>query len=66
MYNFFWLARHLENFKIKLHYFQERLSPLRNNFELNVSVTSKRTYFLKNIHEGEDSQFYFLYYQSSF
>ena len=62
-----------ENFKIKLFYFQERLS--YNNILKTVSdskqslfhsymflakkITSKRTYFLKSIPEVEDLHFNF-------
>ena len=54
------LTGHPENFKIKLYDFQERLS-LRYNISLKLlSLTSKRTYFLKSIPEVEDSLFYFL------
>ena len=64
------LTGHSENFKIKLHYFQERLSlsykiilklrsPLYFMY-VSSDIISKRTYFLKSIPEVENSLFYFI------
>ena len=64
------LTGHPENFKIKLYYFQERLSllykiilklrsPLYFMY-VSSDITSKRTYFLKSIPEVENSLFYFI------
>ena len=63
------LTGHPENFKMKLYFFQEKVS-LRYNiilkllslFHVSSKITFKRTYFLKNIPEVEDSLFYFLHY----
>ena len=67
------LIGHPENFKIKLYYFQERLSlsyskilkllsSLHFVYVSSEKLTSKRTYFLKSIHKVEYSVYYFLYH----
>ena len=64
------LTGHPENFKIKLYYFQERLSlsykiilklrsPLYFMY-VSSDIISKTTYFLKSIPEVENSLFYFI------
>ena len=61
------LTGHPENFKIKLYYFQERLS-LRYNIipkSLSLLYMFKKTNFQKDLFFKEcfHSQFYFLYYR---
>ena len=69
------LNRHPENFKIKLYYFQDRLSlsyniiqkllsPLHIIYVSSEITNFQKDLFLKSIPEVKGSLFYFQYYRS--